>query len=134
MHTTLKVKTNILLIILWALITGFLFIVIKPYPVIIFYAGLKLGLLCGILQFMSLKKSEEKIKNAATLLEIRKAIKSTGSSIVYIYLLWGSIFLLIFITIKFYPDKFYNIFVGYISMILIRDIITLKPIFDINKK
>lgn len=133
MHSTLKIKTNIILTLLWLAITLILFILLKPYPYILLIFGSGFGFVCGVLQYLSFNEAKNKLKEANTLIEVRNALKSTRYGKISIYALWFSNIMLVIITLLFSNNNpVIGIIVGYFSLMLIREIITLKPTFELS--
>ena len=90
-HTSLSPVTNILLTIVWGAIVASLFFVIEPHvPLTIGFIGVALGAVCGVMQHLSFQQATNGFVAASSLLNVRRAFKSTSWGSRYIWWLYFS--------------------------------------------
>ena len=133
-HATLSPKVNSFLICIWALVvvSGFWIFETRIALILVITGGL-LGALAGVLQHRSISQDPQGFVDASSLLGVRRAFTSTPSGrkyIAWLYFSKGALILGAFLLIK---KPFYQIVSGYLvayfSLMLVRDIITLRDTF-----
>jgi hypothetical protein len=132
-HTTLKPKTNIILSVVWGLAILTILYFSRPTPIIFFLLGGFLGGLGGIMQILSIKESKNAIISASSMLEVRKALASTRWGKRYIRFLWISNIGFIVLALYFQVNLIFNVLAAYCSFCFIREIVTLKTIFELQR-
>ncbi len=132
LHSTLRPSTNIILTILWGAVCLILFFSSSPRPVILLLSGIIIGAVCGVLQLLSFNEARESFLDASTMIEVRNKLKATTWGRRYIYFLWGGNVLLVIIALKLTPNL-HSILVGYFALMFTRELITLKPSFELDK-
>lgn len=132
-HISMRLSTNILLILVWGVLTGLFFFVCFPYPFVMLIAGALLGVACGVTQTLSFRESKNAILDSTSHLEIRRSMMGTTWGSRSIYILWCGHFSLIILAIAFTPNPFLSILVGVFSLMFVRESITLKPTMEISR-
>lgn len=133
-HASLKASTNILLILVWGMVTVALLLFLEPFPILIVMAGIVFGLAGGLMQAYSFKESKVSFKSAKTMMEVRKAIKNTKWGKRYIVFLWFGYISLVTIAFTSTNDPLLSVLAGYFLLMFIREIITLKPTIELNRE
>lgn len=131
-HTTLRPTTNIILIIVWGVIVVMLLKVSKQWPIYILVLGSTLGLIGGLMQIQSFKESKQSLREAGSLIDVRKSLKNTKWGKRYLYFLWAGNAFLIAIAFLTTNNPWLSILVGYFMLMFIREIVTLKPTMELS--
>src|SRR5258708_2741855 len=81
-HASLRPKYNVLFIILWAVVSVFFLFIVTPHaPIMLAIVGGGFGVVVGLMQHMGFTQATDRFVTASSLLEVRRALKSTT---------WGS--------------------------------------------
>jgi hypothetical protein len=137
-NASLSPTTNILLIIVWGLLAAYLVFVAEPHvPVIFALVGAALGASGGVMQHLSIKEASNGFTNASSLLDVRRAFKTTSWGRRYIWWLYLSklvLALLAFLAIR-HPllAIILGYGAGYFSLMLSREIVTLRDTFYLKR-
>jgi protein-S-isoprenylcysteine O-methyltransferase Ste14 len=137
-HSSLSPTTNILLIFAWAAAAcAFLFFIEPRCPVILAVVGAILGAIGGIMQHLSLTQATDGFSAAASLLEVRSALKATPWGTRYIRFLYFSKFVLIGLAFLLVRQPLLGIFFGYLagyfSLMFVREVVTLRDAFFLHR-
>ena len=136
-QTTLSPRTNLLLISIWAIVVISAFEIVQPrLPLTIAIVGGLCGALSGILQHLSIRQDPRGFLAASSLMGVRRALTTTAWGRRYIAWLWFSKFALVLITlllIRKPPSRvLFGYLTAYFSIMLVRDIITLRDTFSLR--
>ncbi|MGB8353480.1 MAG: hypothetical protein WCD79_06305 [Chthoniobacteraceae bacterium] len=136
-HTSLSPVTNILLTITWGGIAALLFFVIRPHvPFIIAVVGAGLGIAGGIMQHLSIKEAASRFLGTSSLMEVRRAFKTTTWGSRYIAWIYISKIVLALLSIILIRSPLYSVVIGYIagymSFMFVREIITIRDAFYLH--
>jgi hypothetical protein len=132
---TLTPMTNIVLIVLYGIISLFLFITIKPYPYILVSIAVILGFIAGVMQILSFDEDRESFVNISSMTEVRNKMKATKWGKRYLYFFWlTNIFFMTLIFLHKDTNPFLTFLTVYIVFALIREITTLKTTFKLQNE
>lgn len=136
-HTTLSPRTNLLFISIWAIVVVSAFVIVQPrLPFTLAMAGGLCGALAGIMQHLSISHDQRGFLAASSLMGVRRALTNTAWGRRYIAWLYFSKFALIVITFlvirKPLPQVLFGYLAAYFSLMLVRDIITLRDTFALH--
>ena len=133
LHTSLRPKTNIRMVVALGVICIALLLLSRPSPWLPFIVGAALGALGGVMQILSLRESPNAFVSASSMVEIRKIMLATKWGKIYIPFFWLSnlFFLLLAILLKQNPLICY--LAASIAFKFFREMITLKSTFDLGK-
>jgi hypothetical protein len=136
-HTTLSPRTNLLLISIWAIVIVSAFVVVQPrLPFTLAIAGGLCGALAGVMQHLSIRRDRRGFLAASSLMGVRRALTNTAWGKRYIAWLYFSNFALVLITFllirKPLPQVLFGYLTAYFSLMLVRDIITLRDTFALH--
>jgi hypothetical protein len=128
---------NLLLICIWAIVVVSGFWIIQPrLPFALAIAGGLLGALAGVLQHLGISQDPNQFVAASSLMGVRRAFTSTPWGRKYIASLYFSKVALILIAFLLVKRPLYQVALGYLaayfSLMLVRDIITLKDTFALE--
>ncbi len=133
-HTTLKPSTNIALIFIWGIFGGFFIYITVPLSFYIAGIGFCFGIVCGAMQYAAFIESKEKFLETETMLDVKRKLTQTKWGKRYIPVLWCSSFIIILSAFFIDRDNFlYEFAAGYLSLMFIREIITLKSTYELEK-
>jgi hypothetical protein len=136
-HTTLSPRTNLLLISVWAIAIVSAFMIVQPrLPFTLAVAGALCGAVAGIMQHLSIRHDPRAFLASSSLMGVRRALTNTAWGRRYIAWLYFSKFALILITFllirKPLPQVLFGYLTAYFSLMLVRDIITLRDTFALH--
>lgn len=136
-HTTLSPRTNLLLIVVWAIVVVSAFVIVRPrLPFTVAIAGGLCGALAGIMQHLSIRHDPLGFLAASSLMGVRCALTNTAWGRRYIAWLYFSKFALVLVTFLLIrnslPQVLFGYLTAYFSLMLIRDIITLRDTFALH--
>jgi hypothetical protein len=136
-HTTLSPRTNLLLISIWVIVLVSAFVVVQPrLPFTLAIAGGLCGALAGIMQHLSISHDTRGFLAASSLMGVRRALTNTAWGRRYIAWLYFSKFALVLITFLLIRKPLSQVLFGYLtayfSLMLVRDIITLRDTFALH--
>lgn len=136
-HTTLSPRTNLLLISIWAIVIVSDFVIIQPrLPFTLAIAGGLCGVLAGIMQHLSIRQDPRGFLAASSLMGVRRALTNTAGERRYIGWLYFSKFALVVIAFllcrKSPLQVLFGYLTAYLSLMLVRDIITLRDTFALD--
>ena len=137
-HASLSPITNILLTIVWGAIAGILFFVVEPHvPPAFAIVGAVLGAVCGVMQHLSFKEATNGFTTASSLLDVRRAFKSTSWGSRYIWWLYFSKVVLAVLAFLLIRQPLLGIIFGYLagymSLMFVRELVTLRDAFYLQR-
>jgi hypothetical protein len=137
-HASLSPITNILLIIVWGCGAAILFFVlVPPVPIALGLIGAVLGAICGVMQHLSFKAAANGFTAASSLLDVRRAFKSTAWGSRYIVGLYLSKGVLAVLAVTLIGHSVLGIalgyFAGYLSLMFVRELVTLRDTFYLQR-
>jgi hypothetical protein len=135
-HASLSPWTNLLLIVVWTIVVAYLLVHLR-LPLTMAFSGGVLGAVAGVMQHQSISRSPEEFRTASSLMGVRRAFTSTPGGRKYIgWLYFGKLTLLViaFLTIHApFVRVIQGYLAGYFSLMLIRDVVTLRDTFALNR-
>ena len=137
-HASLSPTTNILLTIVWGAVAVILLFVVEPHvPLAIGLVGAGLGAAGGVMQHLSFAQATAEFGVAASLLDVRRALKATtwGSRfITWLYFSKAVLAVLAFLLIR---QPFLSVVLGYLagymSLMFVRELVTLRDTFHLQR-
>jgi hypothetical protein len=137
-HTTLSVRTNIVLICIWAAVLfAFLFVISPRTPLAMGIVGAALGAIGGALQHLSFGQALSTFNDTDSALGVRNAFKSTPWGkryIAFLYLSKGILFVLaLWFCIRAIPNVLFGYLTGYFALMLVREVVTLPDTFRLAR-
>lgn len=138
LHASLAPKTNVILVIAEGVAVALLFIFYTPrIPLSIAAAGAALGAIAGVMQHLSFSQASNGFLDAASLMDVRRALKGTLWGSRFIFWIYFSKVILVVLAIVVIRSSLFNVLfgyvAGYISFMFIRELITLRDIFALNR-
>jgi hypothetical protein len=124
MHSTLKIRTNIMLICIWALVVFACFYLGKSPNLSIIFSFLAIGLFTGIFQSLAIRSTPQLFLASHTAMDVRKASLSSTFGKLSIATLWVAVPLLLWL-VWFKPElisPFQTIIGSYATMALTREV------------
>lgn len=132
-HRTLRPGTNITLIVVWGLAATALFLKGDPRPFLLVGVGGFFGLLGGLMQTRAFEEARGAFLETSSLLEVRERLKATKWGKRYLMFLWGGNFTMGVLALAFTTNPVLSVLVGYFTFMFIREIVTLKPTFELYR-
>jgi len=133
MHTSLSPKTNIRLIILWAVISTATFLFASPSPWFFFVSGAVLGAVTGLIQLLALRQASAPLLQTVTMMEVRRALRSSRWGRLYLWGFWLSMVLLFILAFFLLHSRaIIGLIAGYSAFALIRELLTLRGTFELQ--
>ena len=137
-HTTLSPTINLLLIAVWGAVALVLLFVIEPnVPLAIALVGAGLGAVGGIMQHLSFTQAASEFRSAASLLDVRRALKATTWGSCFIAWLYFSKAVLVILAFLLIHQPFLRVVLGYlagyISLMFVRELVTLRDTFHLQR-
>ena len=127
MHTSLRPRSNIILIFIWAIIITAAIIIVRPIPWILLFVGVVLGACAGTIQLKAIRQASALLTKSETLLDVRRALISSKIGQIYIYVFWSSMTILIILSFILLRDRiFIGILFGYSAFASMRELLTLR--------
>ena len=134
LHSTLKPSTNIVMILLWGIFAVLTAVISRPYSYPAVFVGLVFGVFCGIMQSLAFSEPKSGFLNASTMIDVRKKLKNTKWGKRYIPFLYiGNIIIVVVVVTQQKGNLIFEIMAGYFSLMFVRELITLKPTFQLAK-
>ena len=123
---------------MWAIVIACDFLIIlPPLPFALAIAGGLCGVLAGIMQHLSIRHDPRAFLAATSLMGVRRALTNTVWGRRYIVWLYFSKFALIVIALLLCRKSLLQVLFGYLtaylSLMLVRDIITLRDTFILHR-
>ena len=132
-QTALKPSTNITLIIFSGLIISAILFNLSTIKFFFLLFGLLFGVLGGVIQVLSFQECPTRFIAAESMMEIRNVLVSTTWGQKYIRLYWlGNAVFAIF-QLYFRGNLLINFLTMHFAFLFIREIITLKTTFSLQK-
>lgn len=133
--STLRIKTNIILIIIWGIIAGFLTYINFPKSLPYAFMGTVFGVIGGVMQFKGLRAGIDNITIAVTMIDVRVKFKETMWGKRYFTFHWISAIVMLTSAIMYYKvNPIIPFLTAYVCFMLLRELITLSAIIEISKK
>ncbi len=137
-HASLSPTTNILLAIVWGAVAFILLFVVEPHvPLNIGLFGALLGGAGGVMQHLSIAQATSGFSAASSLLDVRRALKSTSWGSRYISFLYFSKVALAVLAFLLIRRPFLSIVFAYLteymSFMFVRELITLRDTFHLQR-
>ena len=132
-HATLRPATNIVMIIVWGIAALLLTRLCNPRPILLLDAGSALGVVGGYMQVLSFGEGRDAFLQTNTALEVRARLKATKWGKRYLYFLWSSGFFLVVLAFLLTSNPALAFPAAYFTMMFVREIVTLKPTFDLAR-
>lgn len=138
LHSSLSPANNILLILaLGAAVSLFLFVFRPHAPWALAVAGGIFGAIAGIMQHLGLKQCRDVLLSASSFIEVRSALNGTAWGRRFIRWLYFSKLALIAIALILVRQPLLAVvfayFAGYCSLMFVREIITLRDTFLLQR-
>ena len=96
-------------------------------------SGLLFGSIGGVMQYLGFLEDKKSFLDAQTMLDVRDKFKKTKWGKIYIYYLWVANLILVIIALMIKNNPFIDVLIGYFSLMFARELITLKPSYDLEK-
>lgn len=133
MHTSLSPKTNIRLIILWAIILIAVLLFASPTPWFFLVLGAGLGAGAGVLQLLAIRQASAPLLETVTMMDVRRALRSSRWGRLYLYAFWLSMILLFVLGFFLLHSRAaVGLIAGYSAFALIRELLTLRGTFELQ--
>ena len=126
MHSSLKLQTNIIMIIAFAFVAAAASILTHPFPAVALAAGVIFGLGAGLMQSQSLANAPDAFRSAKTAMAVREALKSTTSGKRAIQIQW--ILLPLLLVSAYWTGNPFGPVAGFAMFMCVRDIVALKAV------
>ena len=134
MHTTLHPRTNMRLLVIWAVVAVVVAFVASPTPWLLLGAGVALGVAAGIIQLRALRESSISLLTTQTMMDVRRVLNSSRAGRLYTYAFWISQALLAFLALYFLQRRaFVGFLAGYSAFALMRESLTLRGTFELER-
>jgi hypothetical protein len=127
LHSSLSLKNNILMVLLWGVLFVVLFVLSNLKPIEITVAGILFGIAGGMMQWQGFNEAPDNFLKANTLFEVRSAFKSTKWGRRYLLFLKFAGILLVIIAFARPRNILTDVLTGYFAMMFARELVTLGP-------
>lgn len=131
MHSSLKLQTNIIIIIACALVAVAISVLTHPFPTIPLIAGVIFGFAAGRMQGHSIAVAYEAFKSAETAMAVRRAIMSTPSGRRAIQMQW--ILFPILVGAALWKHNPFGLIAGFAIFMCVRDLAALKAVIGLTQ-
>lgn len=133
MHTSLSPKTNIRLIILWAVVSVATFLFVSPTPWFFLALGGVLGAVAGFIQLRALREASAQLLQAVTMMDVRRVLRSSRWGRLYLWGFWLSMVLLFVLAFFLLHSRaIIGLIAGYTAFALIRELLNLRGTFELQ--
>jgi len=134
MHPSLKPKTNIRLIVVWALIAVSVAVISSPIPWLFLGLGVVLGTCADFIQLLALCESSRSLLVSETAMDVRRALSSSRWGRRYLYTLWFCVVLLFLLAFYFLRSRaVVGLFASYSAFAFMRELLTLRGTFELER-
>lgn len=133
LHLSLKPRMNVILILVYLSVACWAFSQIQPFPLTMLSLGIAMGMIGGLLQKRAFKEAMGTLQKCKSAIEVRNVLKSTKSGKAYLYLLWTGVGIISLFSFKMSNQPLPLIVLGYCSMALIRELVTLPSIIVLSR-
>jgi hypothetical protein len=127
-HASLRPRNNMAMIALWGFILAVGVALTRPVPILPLCVGIIAGILVGKFQAQSIYDTPIAFASARTALEVRNCLNATIPGKRAIIIQWVTAGILIIITLIQGGYYFGTFIIGYVSMMFVREIITLPAL------
>jgi hypothetical protein len=131
MHSTLKLQTNLIIIIACALVAVLIAVLSHPFPTIPLTAGVIFGFAAGRMQSQSIAAACEAFKSAETAMAVRHALASTPSGKRAIQMQW--ILFPILVGAALWNQNPFGLIAGFAIFMCVRDLVALKAVIGLTQ-
>jgi hypothetical protein len=137
-HRSLSPRTNLLLIIAYAIAVVFGFLILQPrLPLTLGFVGALLGMVAGLMQHFSIMQSPEKFRSAVSLMGVRRALTSTPWGRKYIAWLYFSKATLVLTTFLLIREPLLRVVLsflaGYWTLMLLRECVSFRAVIALHR-
>jgi hypothetical protein len=133
MHTTLKPRTNFLLLVVWGVLAALFVASLSPVPWFLFGLSALLGGAAGLVQAHSLRSAGAELVAANSLMGVRKALSSSPWGKRYIILFWCSQALLLVLSVWKFSEGTLLLFPAlYFGFAFVRELVSLPATFELK--
>ena len=126
MHPSLKLQTNITMIIVFACVAAAASILTQPFPAISLAAGVIFGIGAGLMQSQSLAAAPEAFRSAKTAMAVREVLMATTAGKRTIQVQW--ILLPILLVSAYLTGNIFSPVAGYAMFMCVRDLVALRAV------
>jgi hypothetical protein len=131
MHSSLRPKTNLALIAIFASVMVAGLVASWPSSAIPSSVGVLIGAIVGILQRKSMSAVPDRFRGSQSAMEVRRALTSTASGAWAIKVQWLGAFVLLGIALAL-SNPLTAFIQGYVSLMLAREIATLRAVEELG--
>lgn len=134
MHTTLKPKTNMTLLVVWGIAAVVVTLIAPPTQWLFLGVGAALGVCAGVFQLRALRESSASLITTQTAMEVRLVLSSSRFGRRYICAFWAS--MVVLFALAFYLLRgraFVGLLAGYSAFAFIRELLTLRGTFELRR-
>lgn len=131
MHTSLKLKSNLIVVSVCIAFAALVSVITSPFPIIPWALAAIFGVSAGILQIRSIALAPEAFRSAQTLLEVRAAFTSTAPGKQALIVQWALLPLLL--GVSFWIDNpFGGGLGGFAVFMSIRDLVAIRAVVSLS--
>jgi hypothetical protein len=131
MHSSLKLQTNLTIIIACVLVVAAVSILTNPFPAIALIAGVIFGFAAGFMQSQSIATAPDAFKSAQTAMAVRQALTSTPRGKRAIQIQW--ILLPLLLATALWNTNPFGPVAGFAIFMCVRDLVALKAVIGLAK-
>ena len=133
MHTSLKPRTNVILLVVWGVLAVSFVASLSPVPWFVVGFSALLGGAAGMVQARSLRSARAKLVAANSLMGVRKVLSSTVWGRRYIILFWCSQALLLVLSVLKFSEGALLLFPAlYFGFAFVRELVSLPATFELK--
>lgn len=126
MHSSLKLNTNIIMIIVFAFVAAVASTLTHAFPAIPLAAGVIFGIGAGLMQSQSLATAPDAFRAVKTALAVRAALMSTTSGKRAIQIQW--ILLPLLLIFAYWSGNLFGPVAGFATFMSVLDLVALKAV------
>ncbi len=130
MHSSLKLQTNLIIIIACAIVAVAASVLTHPFPSIPLIVGIIFGFAAGIMQSQSIAVARDVFKSAETAMAVRRALTATPSGKCAIQIQW--ILFPILVGAALWNHNPFGLIAGFAIFMCVRDLVALKAVIGLN--
>ncbi len=131
MHASLKLQTNLVIIIACAVAAVAASVLTHPFPAIPLIAGTIFGLAAGLMQSQSIIAASDTFRSAETAMAVRHALTSTTSGKRAIQIQW--ILLPLLLASALWIGNPFGAVAGFALFMCVRDLVALKAVMGLTQ-
>jgi hypothetical protein len=135
MHSTLKPKNNLRLIVIWGVVGVFTAVFLSHPMLWLFYvAGMLMGVIGGLVQLRALRQSTDLLIAANDMMSVRRALTASRSGRVYIAIFWLSNITIVVMAIVIMGSSMIGGWLaGFCTFGFTRELITLRETYELTR-